>query len=157
MKRLLVLSDSHGSATDLAAICALHPEADRIVFLGDGEEDIELLQLSFPELKPLSVRGNNDFYSSHPYEDVLVLGGARIFYTHGHRYGVKGGLARLAAEAKSRGCGIALYGHTHEARCDKIDGVYLINPGAVLSWPARYALVDITDEGYPIVSHCKAK
>ena len=85
MKRLLVLSDSHGRATDLAAICALHPEADRIVFLGDGEEDIELLQLSFPELKLLAVRGNNDFYSSLPYEDVLVLGGARIFFTHASR------------------------------------------------------------------------
>ena len=131
MKRLLVLSDSHGRATDLAAICALHPEADRIVFLGDGEEDIELLQLSFPELKLLAVRGNNDFYSSLPYEDVLVLGGTRIFFTHGHRYGVKGGLARLAAEAKSRGCGIALYGHTHEADCHlEEDGLWVLNPGS---------------------------
>ena len=157
MKRLLVLSDSHGRATDLAHICALHPEADHVIFLGDGEADVELLELSFPQLKVLAVQGNNDFFSSLPHTDTFLVNGVRVLYTHGHRSGVKGGFGQLVREAKSRGCSIVLYGHTHEARCDKLDGVYLINPGAVLSWPARFALVDITDEGYPIVSHGKLK
>ena len=57
--------------------------------------------------------------------------GIKIFYCHGHRYGVKDGREKLAAEAKRRGCGLALYGHTHIAMIDEIDGVMLVNPGSL--------------------------
>ena len=62
-------------------------------------------------------------------EKVIEIEGVRIFATHGHLYSVKSTLARLAERAKSEGCRIALYGHTHCAREDDIDGVTLINPG----------------------------
>ena len=62
-------------------------------------------------------------------EKVLTIEGVKIFACHGHRYGVKQSLVKLAARAKELGCTIALYGHTHDAREDVIDGVTLLNPG----------------------------
>ena len=37
----------------------------------------------------------------------------------------------LALEAKRRDCDIALYGHTHVAGITELEGVTLINPGAL--------------------------
>ena len=56
--------------------------------------------------------------------------GLSVFCCHGHRYGVKSGLARLAARAKELGCEVALYGHTHRAAVEEVDGVLCVNPGS---------------------------
>ena len=133
MKRLLVLSDSHGRATDLAHICALHPEADHVIFLGDGEADVELLELSFPQLKVLAVQGNNDFFSSLPHTDTLLVNGVRVLYTHGHRYGVKSGYGNFENAALSSGVDCALCGHTHRQFYEKLGDVIIANPGSVAS------------------------
>jgi len=55
----------------------------------------------------------------------------KLFYCHGHKYGVKSCLDSLAREAKRRDADIALYGHTHNALISEIDGVTLINPGSL--------------------------
>ena len=39
MIRLLILSDAHRDSLSLAAAIRLHPEADAVFFLGDGEDD----------------------------------------------------------------------------------------------------------------------
>ena len=57
--RLLVLSDSHRHASTLRRIVLMHREADRIIFLGDGIDDIEKLDLPFPT-SFITVKGNND-------------------------------------------------------------------------------------------------
>ncbi|MBO7376534.1 MAG: metallophosphoesterase family protein, partial [Clostridia bacterium] len=63
---------------------------------------------------------------------------------HGHKYGVKGGLVRLAAAAAARGCRAAFYGHTH-APCVKMkDGVLLVNPGT-LGYCGEYAVITVID------------
>ena len=67
-------------------------------------------------------------------EFVLEQEGVRIFCSHGHRYGVKGDLTRLALRAKERGCTVALYGHTHRADIREVEGVLCINPGAIGSY-----------------------
>ena len=63
-------------------------------------------------------------------EKVIEVENIKIFACHGHKFSVKTTLAKLAARAKELGCAVALYGHTHRARADIIDGVTLINPGA---------------------------
>ena len=40
--RLLVLSDSHGRKKLLLEAVELHPEADAVIFLGDGERTLIL-------------------------------------------------------------------------------------------------------------------
>ena len=64
--RLLVLSDSHGRKNLLLKAVELHPEADAVIFLGDGERDIEFLKEIYPELKLYAVCGNCDFNSANP-------------------------------------------------------------------------------------------
>ena len=134
MKKIIVVSDSHGNGKGIDALRALVAENDLFVHLGDGMQDIRSLRAEFPE-KVYFCNGNCDFFSSYPAEGILEVEGVRIFYCHGHRYGVKSGLEELARCAKARDCDIALYGHTHEGKISEIDGVTLINPGTM-----RYAL-----------------
>ena len=87
-------------------------------------------------------------------EIVLEIENVKIFACHGHRYSVKSTLTRLAARAKELGCNIALYGHTHSARADEIDGVTLINCGCGTRYGARsylYLIVNGRNFTYKIV------
>ncbi len=130
MKTILAVSDTHGKKAGMEEIARLLTENDFIVHLGDGEGALRELARSFPD-KVYRVAGNCDIASASPYEGVLEVEGVRIFYCHGHTYGVKNHLYRLAEAAKERDCSIALYGHTHRARIDEVDGVTLINPGTL--------------------------
>jgi putative phosphoesterase len=109
-------------------------ENDYVIHLGDGFSEARKLLSAYPE-KAYICAGNCDFSVTFPSEGVLEVEKLRIFYCHGHRYDVKTGLARLAFEAKRRGCDIALYGHTHTPKVSEVDGVTLINPGS-----ARYSV-----------------
>ena len=76
--------------------------ADAVIFLGDGARDVECMQGLYPEKAFYSVRGNCDFGSDLPDDLVLDLGGARIFCTHGHNYGVKMGFYRVVCAARAK-------------------------------------------------------
>ena len=75
----------------------------------------------------LAVRGNCDFGSDLPLTGEFTAQGVKIFYTHGHYYGVKSGLYTLACAARERGAQVALYGHTHNALEDYDDGLYPVS------------------------------
>ncbi len=128
MKKLIVMSDTHGSGKGVSQILALAQENDYVIHLGDGAGDVRELARLYPE-KVYVCAGNCDFFSPLPQEGILEVERVRILYCHGHKYGVKRDLYALAQAAKEKDCDIALYGHTHVARIDKIDGVTLINPG----------------------------
>ncbi|MBQ7924471.1 MAG: metallophosphoesterase [Clostridia bacterium] len=130
MKTLIVVSDSHGNVKGLEKLRPLIAENDYFIHLGDGVGDIREIRKHYPE-KTYFCAGNCDFLSAYPTEGVLNVEKISIFYTHGHKYGVKNGLEQLAAEAKNRGCEVALYGHTHTPLISELDGVTLINPGAL--------------------------
>ncbi len=128
MKKLIIMSDTHGGSKGVEQIAPLVAENDYIVHLGDGVGDVRELTKEYPD-KVYACAGNCDFFSPLPDEGILEVERARIFYCHGHKYGVKRDLYALAQAAKEKDCDVALYGHTHVARIDKIDGVTLINPG----------------------------
>ncbi len=130
MKTLIVVSDSHGNVKGMEKLRPLVAENGYFVHLGDGVGDIRSIRDEYPE-KTYFCAGNCDFFSSYPTEGVLEVEKVSIFYTHGHKYGVKSGLENLAHAAKARGAEIALYGHTHMPMITEIDGVTLINPGAM--------------------------
>ena len=133
MKKLVVVSDTHGNLNHLQTLYPIIEENDFVIHLGDGIAETRVLLGQYPE-KTYFCAGNCDLFSSLPDEGVLEVERVRIFYCHGHKYGVKTGLKRLAEKAKSLDCELALYGHTHIARIDEIDGVTLVNPGT-LSYP----------------------
>ena len=130
MKKILVVSDSHGNIKGIEALRSLVAENDFIVHLGDGAGDMRELMREYPE-KVYLCGGNCDFFSSYPDEGILDVEGVRIFYCHGHKYRVKSTLSQLAVAAKRQGCDVALYGHTHMPLITEMEGVTLINPGSL--------------------------
>ena len=130
MIRIVVLSDSHGNRAGVEKLLPLIAENHYCVYLGDGVRDISSVIGEYPK-KVYFCAGNCDFFSEFPTEGILEAEQVKIFYTHGHKYGVKSGLSALAKEAKSRGCSVAFYGHTHMPLISEIDGVLLVNPGSL--------------------------
>ena len=132
MKTFVVLSDSHGRRKVAEKLAPLFAENDYIVHLGDGAGDMREVSGRYPD-KTYVMRGNCDFVSGLE-EAVIEAEGVSVMCCHGHRYGVKSGLSRLAARAKELGCSVALYGHTHRAYVEETDGVLCVNPGAAGSY-----------------------
>ncbi len=143
--RLLVLSDSHRDAASLRMIAEKHKEADIIVFLGDGEDDFEHVRPDLSGKIIYAVRGNCDWYSSYPECVIFNVGRVKVYASHGYREAVKYGTDMLLKTTDEAGCSLALYGHTHEAKLEYRDGIYLFCPGSVRD--GAYGLVDITDAG----------
>ena len=111
--RILVVSDTHGNDSSLRRAILAQPKAEVVIHLGDGEEELLRAKRAFPEKMFLAVRGNCDFGSDLPLTGEFTAQGVKIFYTHGHYYGVKSGLYTFACAARERGAQVALYGHTH--------------------------------------------
>lgn len=143
MMRIGIVSDSHNAPERLAAALRAMGPIHTLIHLGDGLRDLRdpEVRALLPE-RVLEVRGNNDWSSEAPESRAMKPDGRTVmFLTHGHRQNVKFSLDRLYYAALEEGARIACYGHTHLARADFENGVWLVNPGAV----PRYALVDIED------------
>lgn len=128
--KVLVLSDSHGRIGAVIDAYTLENCSD-VIFLGDGLSDMRELEYAFPEANLRLVRGNCDFFSSVTDGFLSSFEGVSVFACHGHTYGVKNGISRLAHEGKSKNAQAVLYGHTHIQDISSVDGVTLINPGAI--------------------------
>ena len=142
---LLIFSDSHGRAENLLAAEARQiKRPDAILFLGDGARDLS--HLSIHNIPVWAVRGNCDWMSSDiadKTERLLYLEGHTVLMTHGHEYGVKGGLGALIAHAAEVGADIVLFGHTHVPTLQTVAvgerigkttlsrPMYLFNPGSI--------------------------
>lgn len=148
--RIIVMSDSHGDVCRVQEIFEKNPGADCYIHLGDGARDFEEVGWLYPDTPRKSVRGNCDFGRDEPSSGLLELGGKRIYFTHGHIWGVKQGLDDLEWAGRERHADIVLYGHTHRAEAEYRDGLWLINPGSVRDsreTPAGYLALDITPAG----------
>lgn len=153
--RIAVISDSHRRAGVIDKILTDQKDARHIFFLGDNVSDIEDFEYLYPEKTFHTVSGNCDFGSILPSVGLECIEGVRIFYTHGHNYGVKYSTFKLLETAKNNNYDIVLYGHTHVAKILYEDGVYIVNPGSCSSpreGKPSYAVIDITDKGImPII------
>ncbi len=143
--RILVFSDSHGATYKLRTAISNHPEADMIIHLGDGERDISLLDEEIAGRKTVQVCGNCDLYSMLPDNEFITVAGKKILCTHGHSELVKYGSGVLIDKARKMGAHIALYGHTHQSVTTYVDGLHVMNPGAMLN--GEYGAIDITPGG----------
>lgn len=115
----------------LNSLYGVFREADYIIHLGDTSADGSKLRALFPvnPEKVILINGNCDVIKLGDNERVLEFEKVRIFATHGHLYSAKTTPRRLVQRAKELNCQVVLYGHTHCAREDEIDGVTVINPG----------------------------
>ena len=142
---LLIFSDSHGKEEGIRCALQRQPRLPQaICFLGDGIDDVEN---TLPKRSMLySVRGNCDWgarFSEFPTERLIELEGHRLLLTHGHMFGVKGGVGALISHAVECQADIVLFGHTHRPQSAVITKetrvgnrvlsapMYLFNPGSI--------------------------
>lgn len=140
MYRVVIVSDSHGLTDELQEIKARH-DADIYIHCGDSELTVDAPQLDGFTI----VKGNCDFSSPFPLEEVMVIGGIRFFISHGHITQVKSTLLNLQYRAKELNAEIACFGHSHIAYAEKIDDTIYINPGSI-RYPNR-----IKDSSYTVL------
>ena len=71
---------------------------------------------------PHRVCGNCDREPVNPEVQQLTLDGVKFFLTHGHRYSVKYTLDALLNAAYFAGADMVLFGHTHRAVSETMQG-----------------------------------
>lgn len=144
MEKVLIISDSHGLTTELKSLTEKYASYT-VIHCGDSE-----LTIGDPVINNMHVvRGNCDFDQNMPDEKVISVAGVNIFVTHGHLYGVGRDLTTLSYKASEYDAQIVCYGHTHQARAEKIGNQIFINPGSIRSPRDRkeitYAILTIED------------
>ena len=143
--RILVFSDSHGQYKPMKKAIEAQPDAETVIFLGDGHRDFEYCKQFIGDKRIYSVKGNNDFHCDYPLRQIITENNENIYITHGHYEYVKSSLSGLLIKARENNCKIALYGHTHRQQTDYCDGIYAFCPGALYN--DEYGVIDITDKG----------
>ena len=150
--KVLIVSDTHGQEQNLAEALEKTGPIDQLIHLGDVEGGAEHIRELAGDAPAAIIAGNNDFFCDLPNERIFTLGGHRIFMTHGHTYYVNYGYEDLRAEAKSRGCDYAFFGHIHRPVLDDTEEVTVVNPGSI-SFPRQdnrrpsYAILDVNRKG----------
>lgn len=148
MKRILLMSDSHGNYNNMNKAVALE-KPDMVLFMGDGWRDLRDLRARYPKLEIHSVLGNCD-WTEGPSEQVLEIEGHRVMMCHGHEYFVKSSLLSLSLAAHQAEADVVLFGHTHKVFYDWHDGLVMVNPGSIGNpppcIPPSYALLLIDGE-----------
>lgn len=143
--RVLIISDSHGSVYNLRQILTIHDDIDTVIFLGDGERDFSSVTEELGGRKLIMVCGNCDLGSDLETVRLERFENNLVMICHGHTYRVKYGNEYLLEEAGRLGANLVLYGHTHEQETDYVNGMYVMNPGALLNY--QYGIADITRSG----------
>lgn len=145
-KYLTVISDTHGARSNLSRLVGDCSISDKIVFLGDGLSD--LMELYEFEDKIIRVAGNCDFSIASGKRAEFTLEGVKFLAVHGDEFGVKVTLDRLKSYAKSIGANVVLYGHTHVARVEEIDGITFVNPGTLSRYGSQetFAFISVEDK-----------
>ncbi len=146
MKRILVMSDTHGSKSAIERVLkSAGEDYYMILHAGDHNSDIRFIE-EFTDIPVRCVKGNCDMGGA-PSSDVIDVMGHKIFLTHGHKYA---DVMRLSLAAQEKDCKIAVFGHTHCSMCAFHGGVLVVNPGS----PARprdgsasYAILSVSEHG----------
>ena len=120
--KILVVSDSHRDFRSLLNAFKNNSDADMLIHLGDGENDINDLSDLYPVFPMVYVQGNCDYGFHETTHVVRTKQGVNIFCCHGHTFSVKSTLHLLTDEARFNNCDIALY--------DIVNGIYVMNPGS---------------------------
>lgn len=128
--RVIALSDTHGQFNDINRILHILKKSELIIHCGDYVADAAYITKALG-LPVISVKGNGDFASFAETDRQITVLGHKIFITHGHKYNVKLGISQLLQYAESIRAGIVMYGHTHKAEINYINGIWFINPGTL--------------------------
>ncbi len=129
--RILVISDTHRNMSRVySTMKDIRDKIDAVIHCGDVVEDVMALRSRYSDLDIYNVRGNCDYGSGVPNEDIFVIGGKKFFVTHGDMYGVSWNTDRICYRAAEVGADVCLYGHTHIPLIENYNGIVVMNPGS---------------------------
>jgi putative phosphoesterase len=157
-----VISDSHDNLRALSLVLEelLSSKVDLVVHLGDiiSPFVVKRMKEILKETLVIAVRGNNDGdvyqlmmlfsnYGWRLYHDpsIVEIDGRRLLIMHGYN-GVEYTENLAKGLAKSINVDVVLFGHTHKALIESVDGKLLVNPGEVcgyLTGKISYAVLDL--------------
>jgi len=155
--RALVISDTHRYLNNAHNLIEKYSDINTVIHLGDLVDDAEKLKTQFKNRQFYYVAGNNDFYSSVPYETMIALGGKKILLTHGHRQRVNYNFLSISLWGREKDADAVLFGHIHQPVLDESMGIVLFNPGSIslprsTQYPT-YGILEVTQSG---VIRCQA-
>lgn len=157
MKRVLVISDSHGRNDDIEGVLQQVGHIDHLIHCGDLERGDAYVR-SLVDCPCTLVAGNNDYYLDLPSEAIIEIEGYKILVIHGHYQYVNCGVERLKEYARAAGVDIVMYGHTHVPYFEKDDDLIVLNPGS-LTYPRQanrkptFLMMEIDDNGEAHFGH----
>ena len=130
MRRVLVVSDSHGQNENIKKAIEKAGKIDLMIHLGDvGYDYHEVERMS--GVPTYIVAGNNDYGGFLRDMMLIYIGKHKVLLVHGHRHNVYSGVDRIRYLALENECDIAMFGHTHVPFLDEADDVTIINPGSI--------------------------
>ena len=138
--KVVIVSDGHGDKSLYQRIAQIEEKADAFIDAGDSCIDSE-------DIRPfISVKGNCD-YTFYPLSRILYFDEWRVYLTHGSSMG----LDTMINLAKSHGCSVLVYGHTHKYDYKIKDSIYCLNPGSIArprdGYIGTYMVVDFSNKG----------
>lgn len=172
MKRILLISDTHGELERTQALQKRYPDLDYYIHLGDVGFDAAYL----PHFH--IVCGNHDAPDAYLQQEILQIEGFSILLIHGFQkemelyenirrfdgdnpfhYFIHCLEDSLASYAATLGCNAVFHGHTH-VRCDRLaEGVRIVNPGSLFmnreELDRSYALVQIDQKQIEVEFFCE--
>ncbi|WP_035053984.1 metallophosphoesterase [Carnobacterium pleistocenium] len=135
--KVLVVSDSHEDREILVELIERYKDkVDQIFHCGDSE--LEATDSVWDSM--MTVKGNMDFTDEYKLTQVVDVKNERIFMAHGHLFDVNYSMQELVYAAKEENADYAFFGHTHQAKSEKIDSIVVLNPGSI-SEPRGHYLV----------------
>ena len=154
MKRIIVLSDTHGLLRP--EVLEYLPQADAIIHGGDiNTRAIVDKLMEYASL--YIVRGNNDkeWAENLPRSLTFTIEGVRFFLVHNKK--------EMPSDLSN--VDVVIYGHSHKYACEERDGVLWLNPGSCgrrrSDQEITFAIITVAD-GYVqvekiVVPHVKRK
>lgn len=151
MKKILIVSDTHGYNEALWQVINKEEPFDMLVHCGDFENNPSILETKV-DCDVHMVSGNNDWGGGLSRTQVFNIGHHKVVLVHGHRYRLWEDLSSLVYLARENEADIVMFGHLHLPIVQTMDGVTLINPGS-LTYPRQanhvptYIIMTVDDKG----------
>ncbi len=143
LKRILILSDSHGYSLESILLKAESMgRFDAVFHAGDGCRDLIRYEKDLPDI--YQVCGNCDMFAA-PCELAFDLFGKRFLLCHGHHYAVKTSLSLLEDHALEVKADCAVFGHTHMVCNEEHRGILFLNSGAACDH--HFMILNILNDG----------
>ncbi len=124
MKKILIISDSHGHGGRIDYVLEKESAVDTIIHCGDLCENPSY----YPNMHIVS--GNNDYYDL-PQHLFLKIGKHKVMVTHSHQYSYIRRDEQMWEVAKENHCDMICYGHSHLPHIEEQNGILFINPGSL--------------------------